>query len=1048
MADAAPRYEAFISYRHAPEDAAVARRVQRALEGFRIPRALRRGGGRSLGKLFRDADELPVSSSLTDEISRALRDSRHLIVICSPDTPSSSWVNLEIEGFLATHEPDRILTVLVAGEPEESFPATLLAQAEKGFEPLAADFRPGKTRHELRREELRLAAALIGCGLDDLVNRRRTRALQIGAAAACCAAVVGGAFGAFSLWQQRQIEKANRTLQVNQSEYLASESLDLLEGGYRMEAIQVAASALPQAEDASDRPLVAAAQNALSEALGVYPTNPLNWRPVYSIDGLPNPGAYAASAEGNWIAIWMSSQYVNVYNLETGAHLGRLVAPDDTSFTDTLFPAGQSVACAMEDGSIIAYDAQTGEQSWSFDRPVVTAECADDESVVAILTVDNSMSLEIAMVSAERGDVIFSTPLNVSYSGDECLGLSEDFQSAVVVSGGSLILADFATQSARSAPYSGPPASSVLVGGQIYVAGASPKTVYATHANTPEGTVTIMGPALEGTVSAYEPDSLGLLWEQSVAWSFFVPDFADIPYNPAPNLISTVNQGDEQAAALVLSAGNRMLALDASTGGLLESAEAASPIVCVDALKLSGEDAFLYTTFDGTRSFFAPFNPSARTKGGGTSWFRVPFSLAAGEDIGDQFIACDAESANRIAVFEVRDVSELPGYSSLGAAVPNTLRVSKSGCVAWMSEDGRELQCVAPEGNLSTPATVDVSPLGIDPENDTFTLSFSSADPSVLLVCRGGSDETPPAIWAISVQTAELIASWTWDSEAPDFGFDSSWFSDERNGQLTAHVGTYLCTLEVPSLNVINEFTGTDEIPLQDDLVVGDFLVALWNWPEGGMLSIHDPETNDVVESTLSDHYVNSSTTLDGYVARSDDETLLAVACTDGMLRLFDLGAMEWRWEVPFSSLASSFLLFSPDSSTLFVQDDTGVCSTIDVASGEILGQAADASKERCGVLSSGYFSDDGSLIVCSGMNLAFDRFVTAFDTSNGSCQVVTRIPDARGVLPNEGLVVLQSDERVYTLPLYTLTELLDMAEEVTRGHELTPEERKLYHLD
>lgn len=1044
MADAAPRYEAFISYRHAPEDAAAARRVQRALEGFRIPRALRRGGGRSLGKLFRDADELPVSSSLTDEISRALRDSRHLIVICSPDTPSSSWVNLEIEGFLATHEPDRILTVLVAGEPEESFPATLLAQAEKGFEPLAADFRPGKTRHELRREELRLAAALIGCGLDDLVNRRRARALQIGAAAACCAAVVGGGIG----WQAGQLSEAQTAQLVKQSEQLASQSGELLDRGRRMEAIQVAAAALPQTEDARDRPLVPSALNALTDALGVYPTNLLNWRPVYSIDGLPNPGAYAASAEGNWIAVWMSPQRVDVYDLETGARLGSLVAPSDTSFTDTLFSAGQSVACAMEDGSVVAYDAQTGEQSWGFDRPVVAAECADDESVVAILTVDNSMSLEIAMVGTEQGDVIFSTPLNVPYSGDECLGLSEDYQSAVVVSGGSLILADFATQSARSAPYSGPPASSVLVGGQIYVAGESPKNAYATHANTPEGTVTIMGSALEGTVSAYEPDSLGLLWEQSVAWSFFVPDFADIPYNPAPNLISTVNQGDEQAAALVLSAGNRMLALDASTGGLLESAEAASPIVCVDALKLSGEDAFLYTTFDGTRSFFTPFNPSARTKGGGTSWFRVPFSLAGGEDIGNLFIACDAESANRIAVFEVRDVSELPGYSSLGAAVPNTLRVSKSGCVAWMSEDGRELQCVAPEGNLSTPATVDLSPLGIDPENDTFTLSFSSADPSVLLVCREGSDETPPAIWAISVQTAELIASWTWDSEPPSFGFSSSWFSAERNGQLTAHVGTYLCTLEVPSLNVINEFTGTDEIPLQDDLVVGDFLVALWNWPEGGMLSIHDPETNETIESALTDYYVSSNTTLDGYVARSDDETLLAVACTDGMLRLFDLGAMEWRWEVPFSSLASSFLLFSPDSSTLFVQDDTGVCSTIDVASGEILGQAADASKERCGVLSSGYFSDDGSLIVCSGMNLAFDRFVTAFDTSNGSCQVVTRIPDARGVLPNEGLVVLQSDERVYTLPLYTHTELLNMAEEVTRGHELTPEERKLYHLD
>ena len=1048
MAASLPCYEAFISYRHASADTATAKRIQRALEGFRIPKALRQGARCSLGKLFRDADELPASASLTDEISRALCDSGYLIVICSPDTPSSNWVDLEIEEFLTTHGPDRILAVLVAGEPEQSFPAALLNQTEKGHEPLAADFRPGKTRREIRREELRLAAALIGCGLDDLVNRRRTRALQIGATAACCAAALGSAFGVFSFWQQYQIASANRALQVSQSEYLASESLKLLENGYRMEAIQVAASALPQTEDASDRPLVASAQNALSEALGVYPTNLLNWHPIYSIDGLSNPGAYAASVEGNWIAACASPQYVNVYNLETGVLLGHLAAPSETSFTDTLLPAGQNVACIMADNSIVAYDAQTGKQSWTFKHPVVTAECAEDESVIAILTVDNSMSLEIAIVSTERGDVIFSTPLSVGYSGDECLGLSEDFRSAAVVSDNSLILADFATQSTRSAPYSGPTASSVLVSDQIYVTGTPPESAYATHSNTSEGTVTITGSTLEATISAYAPDSLEQLWRQRVAWDLYVPDYADVPYNPMPNLVSVVSRGNEHAAALVLSAGNHILALDSSTGSILDDAEAEAPVVCVDAMRLSGEDVFLYTTFDGTRSFFAPFDPGFQTKDRHASWFKVPFSLAEGESVGNRFIACDAEGANRIAVFEVRSTSELPSYRSLATAAPNTMRVSETGYVAWISRDGRELQCVAPEGDRDKPATIELSPLGIDPAHDTLTLSFSSTDPSVLLVRREGSDETPPAIWAISVQTAELIASWTWDSEAPDFGFDSSWFSDERNGQLTVHVGTYLCTLEVPSLEVVNEFTGTGETPLQDDLLVGDFLLALWHWPEGGALSLHDPETNETIESALTDYYVSSNTTLDGYVACSDDGSLLAVACMDGMLRLFDLETLEWRWEVPFSSLASSFLLFSPDAGTLFVQDGTGMCSLIDVATGELLGQASDTSIGRCGVLSSGYFSDDGALVACRGMNLAFDHFVTVFDVSNGSCQVATRILDAQGVLSDDGVVILQSGEQIYTLPLYTHTELLDIAEEVTRGHELTPEERNLYHLD
>lgn len=57
-------YEAFISYRHLPKDTTVAKRVQRAIEGFSIPAALRQAAGRSrLGKVFRDEDELPAGGA-------------------------------------------------------------------------------------------------------------------------------------------------------------------------------------------------------------------------------------------------------------------------------------------------------------------------------------------------------------------------------------------------------------------------------------------------------------------------------------------------------------------------------------------------------------------------------------------------------------------------------------------------------------------------------------------------------------------------------------------------------------------------------------------------------------------------------------------------------------------------------------------------------------------------------------------------------------------------------------------------------------------------
>ncbi len=46
----------------------------------------------------------------------------YLIVVCSSRAVNSEWVQREIETFLEIHEKDKILTLLVDGEPEEAFP--------------------------------------------------------------------------------------------------------------------------------------------------------------------------------------------------------------------------------------------------------------------------------------------------------------------------------------------------------------------------------------------------------------------------------------------------------------------------------------------------------------------------------------------------------------------------------------------------------------------------------------------------------------------------------------------------------------------------------------------------------------------------------------------------------------------------------------------------------------------------------------------------------------------------------------------------------------
>jgi len=186
------RYHAFISYSHADE--AWARWLHRAIETYRIPARLRRASGDTLPKrlfpIFRDRDELPSAAELGAVIQKALRDSRALIVVCSPRSAKSRWVNEEIRYFKSLGREAQIFALIVDGKPHssdaerEAFPAALCisfagdgAQPAVSTEPIAADVRPrGDGRHE---GVLKLVAALLAVPYDDLRQRdRRRRAWQ------------------------------------------------------------------------------------------------------------------------------------------------------------------------------------------------------------------------------------------------------------------------------------------------------------------------------------------------------------------------------------------------------------------------------------------------------------------------------------------------------------------------------------------------------------------------------------------------------------------------------------------------------------------------------------------------------------------------------------------------------------------------------------------------------------------------------------------------------------------------------------------------------
>lgn len=232
------RFVAFLSYRRDGRDDVSAQKLQRALEGFRIPRGFMVAPGRRrLGRVFLDTSELTASADLGATLREALSRSDHLIVLCSPAASQSRWIEAEIREWIARRGSDDMSAVLLEGTPETSFPPALLAVGGSsdattvaGREPLAVDLRPAhgkRTRQEFRRAVVRLAARLIGCEFDDLWRRDRRRRRKMAGAALLLLLLVCAALGHFLL----QAELAGRETAREKAARGHREFLDARERG-------------------------------------------------------------------------------------------------------------------------------------------------------------------------------------------------------------------------------------------------------------------------------------------------------------------------------------------------------------------------------------------------------------------------------------------------------------------------------------------------------------------------------------------------------------------------------------------------------------------------------------------------------------------------------------------------------------------------------------------------------------------------------------------------------------------------------------------------
>ncbi len=385
-------YNAFISYKHAPLDSKIAARVQRKLEHFTVPPKIAKScGKKKIERVFRDKDELPITADLSETISHALENSDYLIVICSPETKKSIWVQREIEFFLQNHTRKEVLTVLADGDPYEVIPEILLKEEktitdEDGrehkvtvdLEPLSCDYTiPVKKADKI--EIPRLAAALLACSYDELMDRNRQYRMRRMALVFALVMSLMIAFGSYLYNSRKQIRESYIDSLKSTSRYRANESEKLYREQKRLDAIRLALAALPEDDEFDVMPEALRALNDSTLAYHSLAGNSIEseWNyympnDIRSFEVSNDRTRFAVADEGNTVIMWDTDTHEEVIHTTYSGPVNGISFIDD----DTLAVWGSNW--------VFAYNIADGSVKWELSdngvRGLSSKKCVPSES--------------------------------------------------------------------------------------------------------------------------------------------------------------------------------------------------------------------------------------------------------------------------------------------------------------------------------------------------------------------------------------------------------------------------------------------------------------------------------------------------------------------------------------------------------------------------------------------------------------------------------------------------------------------------------------------
>lgn len=174
-------YIAFISYSTADEK--WAKWLWYQLEYYRVPQKLRKEYPllpKNLRPIFWYKQDLS-GTHLQASLVKELDDSQYLIVICSPSSAKSEWVNKEVMRFLELGRGNKIIPLIIGGTPHAANPADECLPSALRVLPKEKELRG----IDLRRKEgknhalVDVIATILGVRFNELWQRHQRRRRKI-----------------------------------------------------------------------------------------------------------------------------------------------------------------------------------------------------------------------------------------------------------------------------------------------------------------------------------------------------------------------------------------------------------------------------------------------------------------------------------------------------------------------------------------------------------------------------------------------------------------------------------------------------------------------------------------------------------------------------------------------------------------------------------------------------------------------------------------------------------------------------------------------------